>query len=225
MISFKGLAGAGLAAALAAFAMPTMAATAVYSDYASWSAAVSGVTSVNIPDPAPEPYLPLSAGGATVTYGGVTFAVSDLLGDSSFFLIGSGFGASTPMLSSQGQSVGPANIRITFSKAVTGFAFNFGAYTGQNLTLTLSTGETIVRQGGTPIFEDLYTVPDFVGVTSDEAIKSVLVTAPDYIMNIGNVAYETNAVPEPGTWALMLVGFGGLGAALRARRRQAFSAA
>ncbi|UUR09474.1 PEPxxWA-CTERM sorting domain-containing protein [Sphingomonas glaciei] len=28
------------------------------------------------------------------------------------------------------------------------------------------------------------------------------------------------AVPEPGTWALMLVGFGSIGAALRRGRRQ-----
>jgi hypothetical protein len=32
-------------------------------------------------------------------------------------------------------------------------------------------------------------------------------------------------VPEPATWAMMLVGFGGLGAAMRARRKQALAAA
>jgi hypothetical protein len=31
------------------------------------------------------------------------------------------------------------------------------------------------------------------------------------------------AVPEPGTWALMIIGFGGAGAMLRARRRRAFA--
>jgi hypothetical protein len=30
----------------------------------------------------------------------------------------------------------------------------------------------------------------------------------------------TEGVPEPGTWALMIMGFGGLGAAMRGRRRQ-----
>ena len=32
-------------------------------------------------------------------------------------------------------------------------------------------------------------------------------------------------VPEPATWAMMLVGFGGLGAAMRSRRKQALAAA
>ena len=32
---------------------------------------------------------------------------------------------------------------------------------------------------------------------------------------------DTSAVPEPATWAMMLVGFGGMGAALRSRRKVA----
>jgi hypothetical protein len=40
----------------------------------------------------------------------------------------------------------------------------------------------------------------------------------------GNFSFGAN-VPEPGTWALMIVGFGGLGAMARVRRRQAAVAA
>jgi hypothetical protein len=33
----------------------------------------------------------------------------------------------------------------------------------------------------------------------------------------------TGGVPEPGTWALMILGFGGAGASLRMRRRTALA--
>jgi hypothetical protein len=36
--------------------------------------------------------------------------------------------------------------------------------------------------------------------------------------------FSFNAVPEPGTWALMIMGFGGVGAMLRSRRRQGLAA-
>ena len=37
------------------------------------------------------------------------------------------------------------------------------------------------------------------------------------ILNV-NSAAQVGAVPEPGTWALMLIGFGAVGASLRRRR-------
>lgn len=42
--------------------------------------------------------------------------------------------------------------------------------------------------------------------------------------NFGGVSLRISAAPEPGTWALMLLGFGGAGAALRTRRRTAAAA-
>jgi len=35
---------------------------------------------------------------------------------------------------------------------------------------------------------------------------------------------SVTAVPEPGTWALMIIGFGGAGAMLRSNRRKAVAA-
>lgn len=43
------------------------------------------------------------------------------------------------------------------------------------------------------------------------------------VMQLGTAKYEilnTAGVPEPTSWALMIVGFGGVGAALRGRRRE-----
>lgn len=37
-------------------------------------------------------------------------------------------------------------------------------------------------------------------------------------------AAQTGGVPEPASWALMIVGFGGIGATLRGKRRQALAA-
>ena len=37
----------------------------------------------------------------------------------------------------------------------------------------------------------------------------------------GNISFAKVAVPEPASWALMIAGFGGLGAALRSKRRLA----
>jgi hypothetical protein len=45
-----------------------------------------------------------------------------------------------------------------------------------------------------------------------------------YSNNGGGFEVSLSAVPEPGAWALMLVGIGGLGAALRARRGLAATA-
>jgi hypothetical protein len=42
---------------------------------------------------------------------------------------------------------------------------------------------------------------------------------------IGNIDLFASSAPEPATWAMMLIGFGGLGAALRMNRRRAFAAA
>jgi hypothetical protein len=38
-----------------------------------------------------------------------------------------------------------------------------------------------------------------------------------------DLTYSTGVVPEPGAWALMILGFGATGAALRSRRRLAFA--
>ena len=38
--------------------------------------------------------------------------------------------------------------------------------------------------------------------------------------NAGSIAFDINAVPEPATWGMMIMGFGVMGAAMRRRRQQ-----
>jgi hypothetical protein len=70
----------------------------------------------------------------------------------------------------------------------------------------------------------------FVGFTDPgKAITSVTIvagqpgTGQDFI-GVDDVRFQS-AVPEPATWAIMVAGFGGLGALMRSRRRMATASA
>ena len=63
--------------------------------------------------------------------------------------------------------------------------------------------------------------------SADTSFPSLLITAPDTDgfnhLNVSEADVGQAAVPEPSTWAMMLLGFGGLGAMLRSRRRDSFT--
>ena len=55
--------------------------------------------------------------------------------------------------------------------------------------------------------------------------SGILSTTASYDVNTSfNGTYTISAVPEPVTWAMMLIGFGGLGAVMRTQRRKQLSA-
>ncbi len=71
----------------------------------------------------------------------------------------------------------------------------------------------------------IYYSGSFVGSGSD-TITFNFRNDPGYLaLDNVSVTSLTSAAPEPTTWAMMLVGFGGLGAAMRGRRRQALATA
>ncbi len=45
----------------------------------------------------------------------------------------------------------------------------------------------------------------------------MLITSSDFVLNINDISF---GVPEPAAWALMIIGFAGLGAGLRMARRK-----
>jgi len=67
-----------------------------------------------------------------------------------------------------------------------------------------------------------YTVPGLVATGSSSTLTFLGRQDPNFsrLDNISVVAAVNGAVPEPSTWALMLLGFFGLGAAVRRQGRQ-----
>jgi len=177
-----------------------------YTDYASWAAAVSGVTTVTIPQPVDLNlgYDFFGAGTASVTYSGVVFSSSSTLGDGYLFNIGTVFSEVPPVLSSQETSFGVENILISLPWDVTGFALNYGTFNAGRVTFQLSNGDS-VTQGSTG---SGYSVPDFLGVTDSTSFNWVLVTSSDPVLNLNDVSY--NGVPEPAVWLLLAGGLAGL---------------
>ena len=199
------------------FSNAASAALIAYSDLSSWNNRVSGVSTVTIPDPPlPDQYEYFGSGDASVNYGGLVFSTSSLLSDGEFYNIGTLFsGSSQAVLSSQNQTTGIDNIRITFASAVHGFALNYGTFLGNNVTFTLSNGGSVTQlsSGGVS-----YDIPDFVGVTDTNSFTWVQVTSPDFALNLNNVSSARSIVPEPSTFVLLALAGIGLGLRIYGRK-------
>jgi hypothetical protein len=92
--------------------------------------------------------------------------------------------------------------------------FSYGSYVPIGpATLTLNTGDVFVINPDVPA--------TFIGFTSTTPITDISITYPGgYAFDLVNVSV-LGAVPEPSAWAMMLLGLGGLGAAMRSRGRSA----
>ncbi|MDZ4370387.1 MAG: PEPxxWA-CTERM sorting domain-containing protein [Phenylobacterium sp.] len=88
-----------------------------------------------------------------------------------------------------------------------------------NFTVDASTPQNWVHYSGVAnilvggVYETSFTYTSGPAPAGDFVVDRVYVVAGD----------QTGVVPEPGTWALMIMGFGGAGVALRRSRRMAFA--
>lgn len=121
---------------------------------------------------------------------------------------------------------------FAFSTPVAGFGFFWGASNDQ-WTLTAYDASNNVVATALPNVTAESNAGDFIGLTGAGIVRATLIgPSSDYIF-VDNVTFGTvlsptgvtesggGGVPEPATWAMMLVGFGGMGAVLRRSRRSA----
>ena len=116
---------------------------------------------------------------------------------------------------------------FTFSTAIEGFGFFWGASDSQWTLTAYNAADAVVESFALPITGPSNAV-DFVGIFGAGITHATLSgDAGDYVF-VDNVTFgETyvgpggggGAVPEPASWALMILGFGAVGATLRSQRR------
>ena len=167
-------------------------------------------TTVVVPDPSPEPYIFYGMGDASVTYSGVLFTQQLALGNANLFDVGPLFSGDPAVLSSQEASVGVENILITLPNATSFFSVNYGTFDGSAVTFLLGNGDSFT-QGSTGAG---YLTPDFFSVT-DTPFSTVLITSPDFVLNINDITYNGTSTPEPGTLVMLGSGIIGLAGVLR----------
>jgi len=126
-----------------------------------------------------------------------------------------------PAIQSYFYGISNGSTAITLPKGVTAFGLDAytveaGNYSGAgadtlNLTVGGQTGSTVTAPQSTT---------GFIGFVSTSPVGSATLTGStleDFI-DITDAAY-VSSVPEPATWAMLLLGFGGVGAAVRSRRK------
>ena len=103
---------------------------------------------------------------------------------------------------------------------VTLLGFDIGSYPNQNglsqVTLLGGDGSTIFSTGPTTIFGNAPThfAP---GLTRIDGFR--IQFGPDaFDVGIDNIDFQVTAVPEPTTWAMLILGFGAAGSMIRRRR-------
>lgn len=147
------------------------------------------------------------------------------------FITGDGANPTSPVLSGSPQFSGPIAILFDIDQFGVGFDGGFFDAVG-------STGITAFARDGTLLgtVTNTGTGIEFLGLVSTDPSQGIagvfldLTGSEPFGFAIDNVRFgvrgqvQLPGVPEPSTWAMMLMGFGGLGAVLRRRQRLALAA-
>ena len=97
--------------------------------------------------------------------------------------------------------------------------FAFGFSSGSSVTSDFIMSTAMVAPGGWNLVKATFAAQG-AGTTGRFAIAHIGPEPSSNYMGVDSLSIATTAVPEPATWAMMLVGFAMAGASLRYRRRR-----
>ena len=203
------------AAALAATAMPALAQTVSYNgtDYTSGQAIVIDYTGVQFPG---------GTGTLTLTFNGVSgsdylfdYSLLNTSSDPSTNISGFGFNVTGGTIDFS-TTTATGDFDAISSGSISGGAFvDFCATAGANCAGGSNGGPTPGETGTGTLSLEFTSLP--TSITLSNPIIRMQNAGPD---GTGSDIGRPGGVPEPGTWAMMLLGFGVTGFALRRSRQK-----
>ncbi|MGR6331175.1 PEPxxWA-CTERM sorting domain-containing protein [Sphingomonas sp. XXL09] len=182
-----------------AVAAPASAATTIYTSATAFNAATINAVARTIPASANP--------GSSYTLGGVTFSTTG-----SLLLFNDGaYGSGIAYLADDRQNMGGPNYNI--AATTNALALTLGSYFGGNTFSYVVNGVTqSITLGNNR-------ATSFLGFTSDTPINVSFSVPTNAELDVTGFTTATAAVPEPATWALMILGMGAVGFAMRRRSK------
>ena len=188
--------------------LSVLGATALASgSIASAAVTVNAVTVVNLNDPNPSTSVATAGGNTTINFGFNPIVNAE--GTNSF---SSSFTISDPLAGIYSISGDTSTPGVIFSNTsnLTCIASVMGCTVGTVYNLIIGTTPSGFSAFGLPL----------TNLAAGDYRLTINGISPNSGSFTGNVRITTGAVPEPGTWALMLLGFGAVGFAMRRQRKQ-----